>query len=205
MPLIIGLYGEFESGKDTVAEILCRRFEYTRLAVGEYIRKEMSYGSIPPGVWCPDRIRSTILSMREKRMKEALYAKPTTPEIRAALQWYGETRFRMQSNYWLQQLAMDVEKLKVQGKDRIVVSDVRRVNEFDYCSRQGEMWRVIRCTALTGMLLHERKEVKYGHLRDHITETCLNNHSFKQYISNNGDLQDLERLVCLLVKEYSLA
>lgn len=199
---LIGLNGALESGKDATADILCKLHRYNRISIGRYIRDEVINNGFPnEAAWIPDRVRRILRSMHEKRFKEAVYAKPTTIEIRETLQWWGEWRRRQNPQYW--NLKMDeeirnfpVSRLEFGKPIKFVLTDMRMPAEFEYIhSNGGECWQIIRAEALT---------LKYGQIHQHETESALRNFPFKNYIANNGDLQDLERIVDMTVREYGL-
>lgn len=199
---LIGLYGEMESGKDTVADILIEEFHYYRVSVGRHIREELAKRPhVPTDTWVPYDLKRTLGHLANGRLvKDLLFAKPTTPEIRGLLQWWGTYRRCQHALYWLN---MVVAEIKDGQHDRIVFSDLRVPAEFQMANMYGETWRVIRCNGLEADTIG-RKRAKYGELHDHVTETSLDFFPFQQYISNNGDIQDLKRLVRMIAKEYKL-
>ncbi len=175
---MIGLSGPLSSGKDTVASIL-RQHGYHQMSYGKFIRKECEQGYMPPGIQVPDVVRRTITMMREQPgMRPMVWAKPTTPEVRAMLQWWGEWRFSVNAAYWTGQMRDEIKSLA--GLNRVVITDIRRPNEFNLVHEfGGENWRV------------ERIQADNDPARTHITETQLENYNFTAYIDNNQDLARL--------------
>lgn len=189
----IGLYGEMESGKDTVGQILIENYGYYKVSVGRHIRREILKLDpiiVSQATYIPNGVQVTLCKLQEKRFRDAMYAKPTTPEIRAALQWFGQWWFDKDPTHWLSQVKCEIRD---GNHKKIVFTDVRRPNEFNLAAELGEVWAVIRASSL-----------EPSTLRSHITETGLRGYPFKQYVSNNGDLKDLERLIGLLIREYKL-
>jgi hypothetical protein len=190
---MIGIYGEMESGKDTVGSILVRDHHYYRVSIGDHIRREiLECHQEQLGPMVPLTVLRTLKGIKNSAgMRAAVHAKPTTPEIREALQWFGQHEFDRYPQHWLAQVRRELAQTK---RTKVVFTDVRRPNEYDFVSGQGgEMWMTVKATELKQETIHK-----------HITECGLRNYSFKQYISNNGSVPDLERLVKMIVREYGL-
>lgn len=190
---LIGLSGTMESGKDTVADVLVSRYGYYRVSVGELIRQELLNLNVTEfKVSKPIFIPNHISAVLHRPSKKALWEKPTPIPVRVLLQWYGQLRFQEDSRYWLNRIEQDVETC---GHDRVVFSDVRMPNEFKYIKdKGGYVWRTVRVKD------HNPLEATVSHL----SEVALNNYPFDQYLANNGSVEDLVRLVCLLVNGYDL-
>lgn len=186
---MIGLAGPLGSGKDTVATIL-REHGYHQLSYGKYIRQECEQGYMPPGVQVPDVVRRTITMMREQpKMRPLVWEKPTTPEVRQLLQWWGEWRFSINAAYWTRMMRDEIKSLA--GLNRVVISDIRRPNEFNMVHEfHGENWRI------------ERIQDESNPTRAHITETMLTHYNFSAYIDNNQDLVKLTHCVNDCLHQY---
>ncbi len=186
---IIGLSGQIESGKDTVASIL-REYGYVQVSYGKHIREEAGHGYIPIG-WIPDNIKRTVQTLRDKpNLRDLVWAKPTTPEIRALLQWWGQWRLHQDGNYWTDRLAAEIQGLP-QGSGRVLVSDVRLPPEYYFVSRMGgENWKIDRIT-------DESKEHSL-----HITEMALRHYKFDAVIDNNVNLDRLTHNVSMALSYY---
>jgi len=185
---IIGLAGPLESGKDTVAEIL-KGYGYIQLSYGSHIRAEAGAGWVPQ-TWVPNDILQTMHMLKDRPdIRRLVWAKPTTPEIRKLLQWWGEWRFSQNGYYWTRLLAAELFSLP-QGKGRIVISDVRRPVEYNMIkSLHGENWKIERV-------------VDENPFRHHPTETALRNHVFDAEIDNGQDLIRLRDSVDVCLKAY---
>lgn len=197
---IIGISGPMESGKDTVANILVTRYGYDRVSIGDLIRKEL----LEVQISCTGTIRSDyiggqihiptyISDMLPSLSMEKLMAKPTSVSIRALLQWYGYTRLQDNPRHWLDQVR---EQIQSACYSRVVIPDIRMPVEFKYCKdSDGYVWRLVRENSSSNPM---------ESVANHITETSISRFPFDQYIANNGSLEDLTRLVCLLVDGYDL-
>jgi energy-coupling factor transporter ATP-binding protein EcfA2 len=129
---LVGLVGEAGIGKSTLALELKNILggstqiwsfgQSLRLEISRHIEKEDGY--LPNNI--PDNARQGYLDVMEDSTK--LYTKPTSPNIRALLQWWG-TDYRRQDDpaywlrYWASQYPMNAR--------HVIVDDVRFLNEAD--------------------------------------------------------------------------
>lgn len=194
---VIGLAGPLESGKDTVAAIL-KEHGYVQVSYGRHIRAEVEEGDTPKDYWIPDKIKAIIRQLeRFPDERKKVWDKPTSPDMRALLQWWGQVRWDINPNYWNARLGAEITKLP-QGNGRIVVSDVRRPVEFYYTMNMvpslvkpaGENWLI------------ERIVVDYNPFRHHETETALRGYKFDAYVDNTQDLVRLKHSVRLALEAY---
>lgn len=175
----IGLAGKSGSGKNVIADMLCANHGYHQIAVADAIRNEASSFIIDSFEFFayrlafPDSFELVALAF-----KEAIWAKPTPPEVRVLLQWWGTEYRRAQNhNYWIDRLS---DRLKKLG-DQIVISDVRLPDEMATIREHGgEVWLV------------ERDGIENVGIAGHLTEHALEGVEFDRVISNNGTLLDLE-------------
>ncbi|MFE2409834.1 hypothetical protein ACFXDE_15975 [Kitasatospora sp. NPDC059408] len=137
----IALIGKARAGKDTIAETLVHRFQYTRLAFADPLKDMLL--RVDPLVMDRFGLGAVRLSeVVDTKGWEA--AKDQHPEARRLLQHFGQTLRDHEPEFWLQML-MD----KVRTADRwglpVVVADVRYPNEADALRRAGfRLVRVIR-------------------------------------------------------------
>lgn len=144
LPAVIGILGEKEAGKDTIATVLVETFGYTRRAFGDKLKREaaetLDSGQFPRfefGPHIPDDIRGIVSAHRDQGFR--VFEKPTSPEMRRLLQWWG-TDFRrtMEPDYWVRFVAADLPEL-------LVITDVRFPNELEFIrSCGGVAWKVVR-------------------------------------------------------------
>lgn len=205
---LIGVSGMLESGKDTVADILIKNHGYYKVSVGYHIRVECihlddSYLMTKLCHWMPKSVWDTAVYLHSLPLEKAydlVFSKSTTPAVRDLLQWYGQWRYAESESYWLDKIRVQIRSIQATGEHtRIVVPDVRRANEFEMCQSHGETWCVVRSRCLSKNSTKLSREAL-----GHITETVWKELPFKQYIINNGNLEDLEKLVGMIVKEYDL-
>jgi hypothetical protein len=180
---IIGLTGTMGSGKDATAIILAD-YGYKRLAFADTLRFEcgivLEYRQLPEDAPpAPELVVDAVLNAEPAEV----YAKPTTPRMRALLQWWGtEYRRAQDPNYWIKQM-----RAKLQATPRAAVTDVRFPNEAALVREfGGEVWRVER-PGLTadGIAGHASEQV-------HLIEA-------DRVIDNSGTLDDLRRMAAAWV------
>jgi len=127
--------------------------------------------------------------------------------FRLGLQWWG-TEFRRAMHgdkYWIKQLnfAMEQEGLGQFDKHIYIVTDVRFKNEYDYITKLGGLVvRVERPETLTCRDWLPWNIIKKS--RDnHVSETDLDNHSFRAIIVNSGTIDKLRQDVARFWKLFS--
>ncbi len=189
---LIGLSGHMRSGKDTVAIIL-KEYGYVRFSFGDHVRRELAewwkYKPLHDTV-IPDKIKHTLyLIQSEERIREAIFQKPTTPEITEALQWWGIYRRWANPFHWLSMVWADMVNHQG-GSGRAVISDVRMPNEMDAIQRKGgEVWRI-------------QREPIVCPFASHVTEYALDNYDFDAIIRNNTSIDDLKLLVRDVLRDF---
>lgn len=172
-PKLIGLTGYAQSGKDAVSAFL-RMVGYKRFGFADAVREEVAvaqkHNRFPTPL--PDLILADWITMVDP------WEKPTSPNTRRVLQWWGTEYRRAQDPlYWIKQL----ETRLAYEPSKVVITDLRFLNEADFVERHdGVIWRVDR----PGV---ERM--------DHVSETELDSIIPDRIINNNGDLQNLARQV----------
>jgi hypothetical protein len=169
----IGLAGKSGSGKDVVADFICVQFGYSKIAVADAIREEVQE-------FLKESLSANLLpgsfSLVVDAFVRAVWDKPTAPEIRVLLQWWGtEYRRSEDSNYWIKRLTQRLEQY-----DKLVISDVRVPDEMDAIRNAGgEIWLV------------ERPGIGSVGIKNHFTETALADSKFDRIIYNDRTLDDL--------------
>jgi len=185
-PKKIGLAGKSGSGKDLIADMICRRFGYRKIAVADNIRNEcasfledaLEIIAKPQKMDLPQSFDLVI-----EAFMTAVYTKPTTPEMRVLLQWWGtEYRRSQDPNYWIRLL-----DFKLDNDDKIVISDVRLPDEVTSVRKAGgEVWYV------------ERLGIGDVGISGHATENGLVGIQFDKTILNFGTVEELESKVAKL-------
>ena len=177
--MIIGLSGYAQSGKDTVAELLCLNYGYTRMSFAQPMRDAIY--TLNPIVF---NLNSRVADLVDEYGWDVAKA---NPEVRRLLQVFGTDVGRKQfgDNFWVQQ-AFD----KLEGT-KVVFSDVRFPNEANEIMQYGgQVWRINR---------HNHAPVN-----THKSEHAMDNFMFKHVLYNDGTLDDLSDEVFMLAKELGL-
>ena len=173
--MIIGLSGYAQSGKDTVAELLCLNYNYHRRAFADPMREALLrlnpvVGSQPLACLVDDYGWDVAKS---------------NPEVRRLLQVFGTEigREMFGENFWV-----DIALAGLNSNHRVVVADVRFPNEAQaIIDKGGQVWRV------------QREGHKPVNL--HQSETAMDNWRFDDLILNHGSLDDLADEVFMLAKQ----
>lgn len=188
---LIGINGEIGAGKDTIADFLVANHGFTKISIGEYIRQGLICAEwlIKSDKAIPASVRGLLNSMGRDKRRALIYAKPTSPAVREALQWFGEMWVIQDPNHWISPLVSDIRDRQL---ERVVWCDIRRPLEYQTAKIiGGELWKVTRNIV--------RRRVADIKAAKHITETALATHEFDVIITNNGSLAELSRKVSKLV------
>ena len=170
--MIIGLVGLAQSGKDTTAEILVRKFGFKQISFAGPLKK-ISYDIDP-------------LITADKHLAELVdefgwdHVKVNYPECRRFLQRIGTEGMRknINDNFWVN-LALDT--MKADPSSDFVISDMRFVNEYQQIKNAyGDnfvAWRIQREGLVT---------------MNHSSETEMREIPTDMTIKNTGTLEELE-------------
>lgn len=176
--MILGVSGKAAHGKDTVGAYLVRCHGFTRLGFADALKGEVQ--RILP--------RTLRAHFKEHFGREAtdedivriLYT-DRTPVTRVLLQeWGTDLRRSEDADYWTSEWARQVARL---GAHRVVVTDVRFVNEAEMVLRAGgKLIRVVR--------------PGFAGAGDHVSETALDDWTrWDLVVRNDGSIEDLEEKV----------
>lgn len=181
--MIIGIAGELAAGKDSAADTLVSHYGFARESMARALRQEcvevLRNQRLPDIAATPEDVQAII----KLGLTVDVYAKPSTPEARRLLQWYGsEYRRGQDPDYWVKK----IEPLLNHVMD-LVIPDIRFANEADMVRRHGgRVWLINRP--------HDRKLTT--HLHSHISEKfCTEYTNWDLIIYNVGNLKDLENNV----------
>ena len=178
--MIIGLSGYAQSGKDTVAELLCLNYKYHRRAFADPMRDAIY--TLNPIVF---NLNSRVADLVDEYGWDVAKA---NPEVRRLLQVFGTDvgRKMFNENFWV-----DIALAGLNDKHRVVLSDVRFPNEAEAIKNLGgQVWRINR---------HNHTPVN-GHKSEH----AMDNYMFKHVLYNDGTIDDLADEVFMLAKELDL-
>lgn len=139
-PRVIGLTGLAGSGKSTVAALLRMR-GYQEYAFADALREEVDASLQYPFslTEIPLDVRNAWMALRSGEV----FRKPTSPDARLVLQWWGtEYRRAQDENYWVNKLEGELRPLR---HTKLVISDARFINEIDLVWRlRGVVWNIRR-------------------------------------------------------------
>ena len=174
--MIIGLTGYSQSGKDTVAQILVNKYDFTRVAFADKIR-EFLY-ELNPVVKDGFKLRGLVDAYGWD------VAKVQEPEIRRLLQDLGlSARKIFSDDFWIRQALEPHQEF-----ERVVITDVRFENEAEHIKLIGnwldkpsEIWRI------------KRPNVRA--VNEHLSESQMDGYKVDRILLNGGSLEELELLV----------
>lgn len=178
--MIIGLSGYAQSGKDTVAEMLCLNYGFKRISFALPMRDAIY--TLNPIVF---NLNSRVSDLVDEFGWDVA---KTNPEVRRLLQVFGTEvgRNLFGEDFWVNQAFKRAKEY-----ERVVFSDVRFFNEAQaIVDNGGQVWRVQR---------ENHKPVNA-----HSSETAMDNWRFDDLILNAGSLNDLFDEVIMLAKQKDL-
>lgn len=188
---ILGLMGQAGVGKDSVAEILGRRYRVMRFAFADQLRIECAAAwgvdievflrrelrNEPQPALALDRCMSA--PFRAYAWELGLLG-PLRP--RSVMQRWGDYRRSADPDHYVHALAPAIDQAWAAAADALVVTDVRFPNELVHLRGLGAaIWRVHR----PGL----------GHPEPHASERVLSGVAGDLTIVNDGRLIDLETVV----------
>lgn len=183
--MIIGLSGYAQSGKDTVAQLLCLNYGYERMAFADPMREALYRLNPSIVVDDTDYYDKPLQTLVDEHGWDVI---KQNPDVRALLQRMGTEvgRGMFGENFWVQ-YAMDNLK-----QEKVVFADVRFPNEAkEILQYGGQVWRVNR--------------KGYNPVNDHPSEHAMDNFMFKHVIINEGSVDDLAEEVFMLAKHVGLS
>lgn len=181
--MIVGLTGYAQSGKDTLANILVEEYGYTRVAFADKIR-EFLY-EVNPMVGCsPSGYLKDLVNL------VGWDAAKQEPQVRRLLQDLGVgARKVFGEGFWVHQ-AMKTMLDDPRPDMNYVITDVRFLNEADMIrANKGQIWRV--------------KRNGVSAVNSHVSESEMDGYNVDQIFTNNGSIQDLEKLIKTRMEGYA--
>lgn len=177
----IGLAGKSGSGKDLIADYINERYSYQKIAVADGIRNEVnSFLQVALGTEGAKFNFPKSFELVLNAYYSAIWAKPTSPEMRVLLQWWGtEYRRAEDSDYWIKRLAE-----RLDNDFHIVISDVRTPREVETVRAYGgEVWYI------------DRPDIAAVGISNHYTEVALEGVEFDRTIRNDSTVESLKTKV----------
>lgn len=202
---IIGLAGRAGAGKDTCADIMCSRHGFVRTNFAAPLRNEIIDAFwIDPALFSTELKERRIPSLAINRCSDAGFiqrmqsldidlTQPRSP--REIMRWWGtEYRRHQDESYWTRRMKHWIDLAIRHGHHRIVVTDVRFLNE-SLCLQElnAQIWLIRRGIA----------DVKAA---DHASELDISKLTPDLAIDNNGSLAELNQAIeVALHKLYGVA
>lgn len=171
---LIGLAGRMGSGKDTVAAMLAPH-GYERFAFADALRDEVAEALRADGYPMPDCLSGAAREAWHMATVAEVYAKPTTPRMRALLQQWGtEYRRGQDPDYWT-----EIMRERLSTVAAAAISDVRFADEAELVRELGgKVWLIERPSCQTN-----------GHASESLA------FAVDRIIDNSGDIEHLRREV----------
>ncbi|AYV83556.1 MAG: deoxynucleoside monophosphate kinase [Hyperionvirus sp.] len=191
LPNIIGVTGLKFNGKDTIADYLCERYGYTRVAFADPLKE----------------ICGTLFGFSREQLYGDLkeVADPEWFDVtpRKILQFVGTELFRenmsklhlsFRDEFWLLCAKKKINDLLSKDPNvRVVVSDVRFPNECAMIAKLGGV--VVRVTRPSINITTDL----------HSSEKCIPTLEVSSELFNTGTVPDLHKLVDKYIKQLSIA
>lgn len=137
--ILIGIGGAAGAGKDMVGSILAD-YGYRRFAFADALRDEVAHAIASSDYPIPPWLSPLAVEAFCFATVEEVYAKPTTPRMRALLREWGMYRRSQNAAYWVDQV-----REKLIGVERAVLTDMRMENEAGLVKEfGGYKWLVRR-------------------------------------------------------------
>lgn len=173
--MLIGLSGYARSGKDTMAELLCLNYSFSRLSFADPMRDAVY--KLNPLIDGTTRLADLVDDYGWDVAK-------SKDEARRLLQVFGTEvgREMFGGNFWIDQAFKQIDPAA-----NVVIADVRFPNEADAIkARGGTVIRINR---------HNLSAVN-----SHKSEHAMDNYMFNHVIYNDGTLDDLADNVFMLMR-----
>jgi hypothetical protein len=190
-PIIVGLSGYAQTGKDTAALAL-GALTFERLAFADALRTSLY--NLNPSI----KVKSHWTKLRTHVDLVGWEAAKKLDGVRSLLQRMGTEAVRntIDDNAWVNVVRHRIEHAydgmaEVTEPARFVVTDVRFPNEAKLIKELGgEVWRI--------------KRDGYAPVNAHVSETALDDWPFDQHVRNVGDMQDYTNKVAFIALRRGL-
>jgi len=155
---IIGISGKIGTGKSALGGIIAEKINAKRLAFGDFLKNEVA-----------NEFNFDIGYCYSQPGKDTYILHPSLPNggmvVRQILQWYGQLKRNEDPTYWSRQMQEEVQKLKNNDTQYLVIDDVRYPDEARLVMVEDGL--LIRLEPYLGW-----KPGEYAH---HESETALDN------------------------------
>ena len=216
LPNVIGICGKMGAGKDEVGYILETNHGYMKTSFAQELRKEVhaalciAYNykvTDNPELHFPvqplEQYDSTYAALRAfqnlvfaaegtkigENLEFGVWAKPTSPDIRILLQWWGTEYRRVEDeDYWVKKWLNKWITVLLDGT-KLCITDVRYNNEAAMCKLMGVIWEV-----------YGRNCENEG-IKEHASEKGVSL-VFEMYVPNHGTVKELTKTINWLIGEH---
>jgi dephospho-CoA kinase len=173
--MIIGLSGYAQTGKDTVADYLVKSYGFVRVAFADPIREALY--KLDPKIRFGESSGVSLSHAVDRVGWEEV--KKISTDARELLQRLGTEvgRDMFGNDFWVNQAILRAKEHK-----KVVISDVRYVNEAEAVRLQG------------GLLFRINKN-NVVEVNKHESEKNLNDYKFDHVINNNSTKEDLYKTI----------
>ena len=183
--IVVGLGYRMLAGKDSVADVLVRRYGFVRRGFADALKDEV-LDRLPRTLGAYLKHMLHLENTADRRWLLVYGFKP--PLVRALLQEYGtDVRRADDLRYWVKKVARWVEDCRPQ---RLVVPDVRFRNEAEFVRAPGGRYVQV-----------DRPRAEPAALDTHASESELDGVEPDYVVRNDGTLEDLERRVEVMARE----
>lgn len=160
---IIGFMGKARSGKDTSADYFCEKYNTTKIAFADSLKKRAMQEFGLTYDQCYGTEKEVVIDKYNKSPREILQLMGT--------EWYRS----IYEDFWVECVFKKIRNEMIRITSGIVISDVRFPNEVELINRLGGKVIEIR---------RNQEEIKHN---IHTSETSLNDTWGDVIIDNDGD------------------
>lgn len=187
--LLIGLIGNKRVGKDTSANILVDKYDFTKLAFADPIKQIIS---LLFDVDVSENIDKEVPTEYDVSLRE-FYQKFGTDLMHEDIYKYFPKleKHIPKKMFWVLKTFRSIEKYKKEGKNKFVISDVRFIHEAKYIKENGGLLVKITCD-----------NIDIGKDK-HISETEINliPENMVDYKINNKTIEVLDNDITFYINE----
>jgi len=170
MAVVIALVGEAGSGKDSIADVLCEKFDFERHAFAEPLKKS-----------CQEIFGFTDEQLHDRNKKEEV-DEEWSRSPREMFQQVGTLLREIDEDVWLKIMQKKLKKAQEKNKD-VVVTDCRYENEARFLRSEHD--------AILVRVVRPQNEAATSH-NQHTSETQQLEIDCDFTVVNDGTLKDLK-------------